>query len=145
MMEANNKEELFSIRLKTEGISNLLRYSKLIKIYLFSGLAWSILSLIDNAIIISKIKSINRSSFFDFYNTIYPFLYIIITIIYGFQLYIYYKLRVVLLKAIRQMDENLLDLSFSYLTKSIIITTILNVISVLLYVINITITVRNHS
>jgi hypothetical protein len=115
-MDPENKNDLFSIHLNNEGASHILRFTKLVRIYLAIGIAFTLIALINDYFLIADLGRQYSSGYLNIYFKIYPFLVIIGVVIFILELIYFRKLGLSLRRAIQQTDENGFNQAFENLT-----------------------------
>ena len=141
-MEKGNTDELFSIKLNSDGTRHLQKFAVLVKGYLIIGMIFTILALVDFTVAM-KIKHADYGdSFMNFYFKIYPFLSLCVTILFIIQLLCYRQIGIEVKKAILHTDEHLFNSALSYLTKSMWLAIAGTVFSILFVFADIVISIK---
>jgi len=117
-MEKGNTDELFSIKLNSEGTRHLQKFAVLVKAYLAIGMIFTTLALVDFTLAMKIKQADYGDSFMNFYFKIYPFLSLSVTVLFIIQLFYYRQIGIEVKKAILHTDEHLFNSALSYLTKS---------------------------
>ncbi len=121
-MEKENTDEIFSIKLNSEGVGHLLKFAKLVRFFLVISILVCIVIFVRNIVVLIERKSDYDDSFLTFYLSILPLLSIAAMIMFACQVFFYQKLNSSIQKAINQSDENGFNKAFKYLVRHAIYT-----------------------
>ena len=127
-----NDSELFSLKLNHEGIAHILRFARLVKVYIIIGIIFIFLSIVNEALIVLEMRHAPDDWLLKLYFKIYPLLILIGTVIFIFQLTYFRRLSVLMKTAINDSDEMRFNNSLLNLTK-IAWVVICNLILALIY------------
>jgi hypothetical protein len=116
-MNSESKEELFSLKLNSEGIAHIYRYARVVRIYLIAGILFIVLALINETLVITQLRTNSDDWLLRLYFNLYPVLMIIGVVIFIFQLIYFRRLSVFLQKAVQYSDEVAFNAAFENLTR----------------------------
>ena len=131
-MIQENDSELFSLKLNQEGIAHILRFARLVKVYIIIGIIFIFLSIVNEALIVLEMRHAPDDWLLKLYLKIYTLLILIGTVIFIFQLIYFRRLSVLMKTAINDSDEMSFNNSLLNLTK-IAWVVICNLILALIY------------
>jgi choline-glycine betaine transporter len=118
-MDTENKDELFSIKLNQKGISYLLKYARIVKLFFILGITVTLVVLARNIIALFDSRPNYNDDFLNIFFTIYPYLSIAGIIIFVLQIIFYKRLADSLQYAIVRSDEDHLNEAFANLVKGV--------------------------
>lgn len=130
-MDNEYKEELFSLKLNSKGISYLLKYKRIAKLFFVLGIIVTLIVLVRNLIVLSDKRSDYKDDFLNIFFTIYPYLSLAGIVVFILQVIFYKRLATSLRYAIEHTDEVLFNDAFDNLVKGVWYAMLVSVFSLL--------------
>jgi hypothetical protein len=131
-MDNENKNELFSLRLNEEGVGYLLRYIKLVLIFIILGWLFTLVVITRDIFLLIQDYSVYENTTIRTYYQLYPILSLAATTIFIFQLIYGQKLARRLKIAIHHSDEMVFNSAFRYFNLVLLTAIIITFISLLM-------------